>query len=95
MRIACCITKITDTHSEYVILVEFSTVKVGTRKFLTVKLHYISCLSLHNNNINNYLQFLTKINNKINPPCTAGFEEERQLQDQLHDHVRAMPYSWL
>ena len=35
------------------------------RTRLNVKLHYISCLVLHNSNI--YLQFLSKNNNKIDP----------------------------
>ena len=93
MRIVCCASEFTDAHSEHVTLVEFPTLKIVTRKSLSVKLHYISCLVLHNNN--NYLRFLTTNNNKINPPYTTGFEAERQLKDLLHGHVQELPYSWL
>ena len=36
MRMACWITKATNTHSEYVILIAFSTVKTVTRTRLSV-----------------------------------------------------------
>jgi hypothetical protein len=41
MRIACCITKATNAHSEYVIIIAFSkTTKVmGTRTNITLYLH--------------------------------------------------------
>jgi hypothetical protein len=68
MRTACCITKVTDTHSEYVMLVKFSSVKMVTRTRL------VTCLVLYYNN--NYLQYFFKSNNKINPLYTAEFEGE-------------------
>ena len=44
MRFACFITKTTDTHSEYVIVIAFSTATTVTRTRLNVTLHYIACL---------------------------------------------------
>ena len=44
MRIACWIPKATNTHSEYVILIAFSTVTVVTRTRLNVPYTYIGCL---------------------------------------------------
>jgi len=48
MRFACWVTKITDTHSKYVILNRFSTKTVVTRKRLkiTLYLHCLYCLPL-------------------------------------------------
>jgi hypothetical protein len=44
MRFACRITKATDTHSEYVILIAFRLATVVTRTRLSVTL-YVHCLS--------------------------------------------------
>jgi len=44
MRIACCIPEATKTHSEYAIVIAFSTETMVTRTGLTVTLH-VHCLS--------------------------------------------------
>ena len=45
-RIACWITKATNTHSEYVILIDFSTATMVARTRLDVTL-YVHCLSCY------------------------------------------------
>ena len=49
MRFSCCITKITDTHSKYVIFNHFSTETVVTRTSfkITLYLHCFYCLPLN------------------------------------------------
>ena len=47
MCIACCVTKATDTHSEYVNTYSFSTAKMVTRTLLNVTL-YVHCLPSYN-----------------------------------------------
>jgi hypothetical protein len=44
MRFASCITKVTNTHSEYVILIAFFTATVVAQTRLSVTL-YVHCLS--------------------------------------------------
>jgi hypothetical protein len=44
MRYACWITKATDTHSEYVMLIALALLRVVTRTRLSVTLH-VDCLS--------------------------------------------------
>ena len=48
MLIACWITKATDTHSEYVILIAFplATVVARTRLNASLHVHFLSCLTL-------------------------------------------------
>jgi len=52
MRFACWITKATNTHSEYVILISFSRKKMNTRTRLGV-ITYIACL------VNSSFEFLS------------------------------------
>jgi len=49
IRFACLINKATHTHSEYVILIPFSTAAVVTRTRINITLyvHYLTCLMLN------------------------------------------------
>jgi hypothetical protein len=49
IRFACLITKATETHSEYVILIPFSTAAMvtGTRINITLYAHCLTCLMLN------------------------------------------------
>ena len=42
MRFECCITKATDIHSEYVILIAFPTTKMVTRTYLITFIRTLS-----------------------------------------------------
>ena len=48
MRLAFWITKATDTHSEYVILITFSRQQESRKRAPKVRYTYISCLVLPN-----------------------------------------------
>ena len=46
MHIACWIPKATNTHTEYLILIAFSTATLEARKLLNVT-SYVNCLSFY------------------------------------------------
>jgi hypothetical protein len=45
MRIACCITKATNTHSEYVILMAFALQQWSRERVSVLRYTYIACLN--------------------------------------------------
>jgi len=57
MRFACCITKVTDTHSEYVILIAFPRPQWLRERTSMIRLHVhcLSCLSYNKHHLHSVL----------------------------------------
>jgi hypothetical protein len=72
MRIACWITKATDTHSDYVILIAFSTATVVTRTRLNVTL-YVHCLYCYF--LSRYVRFMIHRHGSV---CLLRWRNRRQ-----------------